>query len=81
LKVWHEKFSHLGEQNLKFLVQKNLFICMDVKIDQQLDFCIGSINDKQCKDSFQKGDPKKMLKTLLELVHIDLCGPMKMTMG
>jgi hypothetical protein len=52
---------------------------MDVRIDQQLDFCIGSINDKQCKDSFQKGDPKKILKTLLELVHTDLCGPMKMT--
>jgi hypothetical protein len=52
---------------------------MDVRIDQQLDFCIVSVNDKQYKDSFQKGDPKKMLKTLLELAHTNLCGPMKMT--
>jgi hypothetical protein len=79
LKVWHERFGHLREHNFKLLVQKNLFICMDIRIDQQLDFCIGFVNDKQCKDSFQKGDPKKMLKTLLELLHTYLCGPMKMT--
>jgi hypothetical protein len=79
LKLWHEKFSHLGKQNLKFLVQKNLVTHMDVRINQQLDFGVGFANGKQCKNSFRKGDPKKMLKTPLELVHTYLCGPMRMT--
>jgi hypothetical protein len=29
--VWHERFGPLGEQNLKFLVQKNLITSMDAK--------------------------------------------------
>ncbi len=45
---------------------------MDVKTNQQLDFCVGCANGKQCKNSFQKGDPKKMFKILLKLMHIDV---------
>jgi hypothetical protein len=41
LKLWHEKFGHLGKQNLKFFVQKNLVTHMDVGINQQFDFCVG----------------------------------------
>lgn len=79
LKVWHERFSHLEEQKLRFFVQKNLITSMDARTNHQLDFCGGYVNGRQCKNSFQKGDPKKMLKTFLELVHAYLCGLMKIT--
>jgi hypothetical protein len=52
---------------------------MDVKTNQQLGFCVGCANGKQCKNSFQKGDPKKIFKIPLELMHIDMCSSMKMT--
>jgi len=80
LKVWHERFSHLEKQKLRFLVQKNLITSMDVRTNHQLDFCGGYVNGRQCKIFFQKGDPKKMFKTFLKLVHIYLCGLTKITL-
>ncbi len=80
LKVWHERFSHLEEQKLRFLVQKNLITSMDVTTNHQLDFCGGYANGRQCKNCFQKGNPKKMLKTFLELVHTYICGLTKITL-
>ncbi len=53
---------------------------MDVKTNQQLAFCVGCANGKHCKNPFKKGDPKKIFTILLKLVHIDLCGSMKMTL-
>jgi hypothetical protein len=53
---------------------------MDVRTNHQLDFCVGHANGRQCKNSFQKGDPKKMSKTLSEFVHTYLCGLMKITL-
>jgi hypothetical protein len=53
---------------------------MDVKTNQQLAFCVGWVNGKHYKNPFKKRDPKKIFTILLELVHIDLCGSMKMTL-
>jgi hypothetical protein len=80
LKFWHERFSHLKEQKLRFLVQKNLITSMDVRTNHQLDLCGGYVNGRLCKIFFQKGDPKKMLKTFIELVHTYLCGLKKITL-
>jgi hypothetical protein len=52
---------------------------MDASINHQLDFNEGCDNGKQCNNSFQKGNPKKMFKTFLELVHTYLCSLMKTT--
>jgi hypothetical protein len=53
---------------------------MDVTTNHQLDFCGGYANGRQCKNCFQKGNPKKMLKTFLELVHTYICGLTKITL-
>ncbi len=79
MKVWHERFGHIEEQNLRFLIQKNLIASMDASTNRQLDFIEGCVNGRQCNNSFQRKNPKKMFKTLLELVHTYLCGLMKIT--
>jgi hypothetical protein len=39
LTIWHERFGgHLGEQNLKLLIQKNIIIGLDPKLDCQFFF-------------------------------------------
>ncbi len=77
LTIWHERFDHLREQNLKLLIPKNLIIGSDPKLDRQLAFYVGCANGKQCKNPFQKGDPKKIWQSPLELVHTYLCRLMK----
>jgi hypothetical protein len=52
---------------------------MDASTNHQLDFSVGCANGRHYNNFFQKGNPKKMLKTLLELVHTYLCGLMKIT--
>jgi hypothetical protein len=79
LTIWHEKFGHLRDQNLKLLVQKKLITKMDPKLDCQLAFYVGCANGKRCKNPFQKGDPKKIRQSPFELVHTYLCKPMKPT--
>jgi hypothetical protein len=56
LTIWHGRFGHLGEQNFKLLLHKNLVIGMRAKIDCQFDFCIVCVIGKQCKNPFQEGD-------------------------
>lgn len=79
LTIWHKKLGHLNEQNQNLLVYKNLIIGMDPKFDSQLVFCVGCVNRKQCKNPFQKRDPKQMWQSPLELVHTNLCKSMKTT--
>jgi hypothetical protein len=52
---------------------------MDPKFDYQLAFCVGCANKKQCKNPFQKGNPKQMWQSPLELVYTNLCGSIKTT--
>ncbi len=47
LTIWHERFDHLREQNLKLLIPKNLIIGSDPKLDRQLAFYVGCANGKQ----------------------------------
>jgi hypothetical protein len=52
---------------------------MNVKTDHQLDFCIGCVVGKQCKNPFQKGDPQKTHQSPFKLIHTNLCSSMKTT--
>jgi hypothetical protein len=48
LTIWHERFGHLGEQNLKLFIQKNLIAGMDPKLDcSKLAFYVGCANGKK----------------------------------
>ncbi len=77
LMIWHERLGHLREQNQNLFIWKNLIIGMDPKFDCQLTFCVGCVNKNQCRNPFWKGNPKQMWQSPLELVHTNLCRPMK----
>lgn len=73
--LWHLRYGHLNVNGLKLLVQKYMVIGLP-KI-KELDLCEGCIYGKQTRKLFPVGKSWRAT-TCLELVHADLCGPMKM---
>lgn len=71
--VWHLKYGHLHERGLRLLVQKQMVRGLP-KINN-LHFCETCVHGKQSRGSFPTGQAVRA-QTCLELVHIDLCGPM-----
>ena len=71
--LWHRRFGHLGENNLKNLLKNNLVTGLDFDIHDNLDFCEPCVQGKQHKTAFPKSEAKRATK-LLELIHTDVCG-------
>ncbi|XP_070014719.1 uncharacterized protein [Nicotiana sylvestris] len=74
--LWHKRFGHASLSQLNKLVSKDLVIGLPnikFKEDKVCDACA---REKQIRSSFKS---KKMISTtrMMELVHIDLCGPIK----
>nr|GEZ39774.1 retrovirus-related Pol polyprotein from transposon TNT 1-94 [Tanacetum cinerariifolium] len=73
--LWHLRYGHLNYRGLQLLKSKemvaNLPSIMPVK-----QVCEGCVLGKQTKMSFPMGKSKRATD-LLELVHADLCGPMR----
>lgn len=59
---------------MKLLSKKEMVLGLP-KIDS-LNMCEGRIHGKQCKKPFSMGKSKKA-SSCLELLHVDLCGPMQ----
>ena len=70
LRLWHQRFGHLGAKNLKTL--------QDEELVEELKFNYSK--DKQTRNSysFPKGQATHATE-LLEIVHSDVCGPMQTT--
>ena len=76
---WHLLSGHLNVNWLKIFINKDRVIGLQKFIE--LDLCEGCIYQKNTRKSFPVGKSWRA-KTCLELVHVDLCGPMKMeTLG
>ena len=76
--LWHKKLGHASLSLLNKLVSKDLVVGLpSIKYndDKVYDACA---KRKQSRISFK---PKKYVSTSrpLELLHIDLCGPMRIT--
>nr|GEY30883.1 retrovirus-related Pol polyprotein from transposon TNT 1-94 [Tanacetum cinerariifolium] len=72
--VWHLRFGHLHFNGLKELTRKNMVYGLP-NLEYDGRFCESFIFGKQTRSSF----PRKATyeaKELLELIHIDLCGPL-----
>ena len=68
--LWHKRLSHISEKGLNVLAKKKLLSNFQ---SAKLEKCEHFLAGKQNRVSF-KSYPKT---ELLELVHSDLCGPMK----
>jgi len=71
--LWHKRLSHISEKGLNCLVKKNLLSGLKEAKLENYAHCFAG---KQHKVSF-KSHPPSRKSELLELVHSDLCGPMR----
>ncbi|KAK0589658.1 hypothetical protein LWI29_016911 [Acer saccharum] len=78
VELWHKRLGHISEKGLTVLTKKNLL--SDVK-STQLKKCAHCLAGKQNRVSFHSSPPSRK-SGILDLVHSDVCGPMKMrTLG
>ena len=75
-KLWHRSLGHINTHTMHKLVSKDLVKGIPTLEYKQSPSCDACIRGKQVRSSFT---PKKMVSTSKpsELLHIDLCGPMR----
>ena len=76
LNLWHERYGHLGEANLKLLKEKDMVMGFD-PISSELTSCFGCSEGKQTK--LPSKPREKESAAILDLVHTDICGPISPT--
>ena len=74
--LWHQRFGHLSNNNLRLLRDQKLVSGMDFQSVKESDFCEGCAHGKQKRASFPKGQATRASK-ILQIVHSDGCGPMQ----
>nr|KYP47171.1 Retrovirus-related Pol polyprotein from transposon TNT 1-94 [Cajanus cajan] len=71
--LWNRRLGHISENGLNCLAKKDvLFGLKSVELEK----CSHCMAGKQIRVSFKKHPPSRKLE-LLELVHSDVCGPLK----
>jgi len=78
LKKWHLRLGHLGENNLRMLFREQMVKGIEGEggFCGTLSVCEGCMKGKQCRNPFPESDDDKK-REKLELVHSDVCGPIK----
>lgn len=74
--MWHERLGHLNERDLKDLAKKQLVLGLKINSNEKLPTCETCIKGKHAQTPFPKVSKTRSSK-LLELVHSDVCGPMR----
>ncbi|KAM2686587.1 hypothetical protein EV2_009459 [Malus domestica] len=74
-KLWHKRLGHLNFQSLKKLQEKEMVHGLP-SIQENEEICEGCALGKHHRDSFPHGKAWRA-KVPLELIHTDVCGPMK----
>jgi hypothetical protein len=75
LQEWHERFGHLNEKDLKNIIRKQKVDGIDIKADEALPVCETYVKGKQTRKPFTRSVSQST--ELLELVHTDVCEPMR----
>lgn len=71
--LWHRRLSHISEKGLNCLAKKDVLPGLK---SAELEKCSHCMAGKQTRVSFKK-HPSSRKSELLELVHSDVCGPLK----
>lgn len=74
--MWHERLGHLNERDLKAMSKSALVHGLSFKDSEKLSECEICISEKQTCTPFPKGNADRTSE-LLEIVHTDVCGPMR----
>jgi len=73
VELWHKKLAHMSEKGLAILAKKNLLSGMR---NADLKKCTHCLAGKQNRVFF-KSSPSTRKPCILDIVHSDVCGPMK----
>ena len=73
--LWHQRYGHLYVKGLQLLQSKDMVSGLPT-IKPLEKTCEGCMVGKQAKQSFPTGKSKRA-EAVLELIHADLCGPMR----
>ncbi|CAJ2645756.1 unnamed protein product [Trifolium pratense] len=71
--LWHRRLSHISEKGLNVLAKKDVLPGLK---NADLEKCSHCMTGKQTRVSFKKHPPSRKSE-LLQLVHSDVCGPLK----
>lgn len=71
--LWHKRLGHMSEKGMSLLLKKNVLTGVH---DVNLKRCSHCLAGKQNRVSF-KSHPPSRKENILDLVHSDVCGPMK----
>ena len=71
--LWHKRLSHISEKGLNFLDKKKLLSNFQSAKLEKCEHCMAGKQNRV----FFKSYPSSRKTELFELVHSDLCGPMK----
>jgi len=75
LNLWHQRFGHLNEKQLKDIVRNELVAGVSIPRTANLTFCEACVKGKLSRKPFKPvGEIQSTRK--LQLVHSDVCGPM-----
>ncbi|GKE63587.1 retrovirus-related pol polyprotein from transposon TNT 1-94, partial [Tanacetum coccineum] len=71
--LWHKRLGHMSEKGMSILSKKNVLSGVH---DINLKKCSHCLAGKQTRRAF-KSRPSFRKENILNLVHSDVCGPMK----
>ncbi|CAA9998103.1 unnamed protein product, partial [Nesidiocoris tenuis] len=72
---WHQRFGHLNESDLKSLQAGKKVKAIDLRSNEKLSDCTICLQGKMTQTPFPKKSSRTSQK--LDLIHMDLCGPMQ----
>ena len=71
-RLWHRRYGHLGEQNLKNLATQRMVQNFDYDPRRSIGFCESCVGGKHHRNQFNSST--RQTREPLELVHSDVCG-------
>lgn len=74
--MWHERLGHINERDLKAMVKNNLVHGLKFDDSEKLSDCETCLSQKMTCKPFPKSSEERT-NSLLEIVHTDVCGPMR----
>ena len=76
-KLWHQRYGHIGYSGLRKFAKGGMVKGIDEGIELcEIEFCKTCIRGKMCKLPFTQ---RRRSSRILEIVHMDVCGPITPT--
>ena len=78
MEPWHKRLGHMSEKGLQILNKKGLISGLK---GQALESCTHCLAGKQHRVSFVRPDQPRRRKSILDLVHTDVCSMTERSLG